>query len=231
MLQEATVIKNTLDMDELKKRAAELGEQAGKGKDTQIKFLLTCLDGGYQGVIDLVSNKHGQDRDDATILAEAYVKAQTTSVIFDAKAPNQRKLISCLRTSIKLGQWPKGGAGEPMATVNSLLNHRQSVRKVTPKLVDDAANVFLKFARAQLRRDTLITGDELKSFALKKQPDLPQLEDVMMSARDAVKRIVDGKAASGTIIDNSPKMKAALQCLNDRLAEIAAAKKSQKVTP
>src|SRR6266536_3198858 len=104
---------NKLDLAQLMARATELGEQAGKGKDTQIKFLLSCVEGAYHNAIDLVTNKHGNDVDDAIKLSEAYVKAQGGSTVFDAKAANQRKLASTLRTGIKLGQYTKGGVGEP----------------------------------------------------------------------------------------------------------------------
>jgi hypothetical protein len=49
------------------------GAEAGKGKDTQIKFLLKAVEGGYHNALDLAGNKHGTDVDDATKLAETYV--------------------------------------------------------------------------------------------------------------------------------------------------------------
>ncbi len=56
---------NRHTLDQLLAKITELGEQAGKGKDTQIKFLLSCVEGGYHGAVDLVSNKHGTEIDDA----------------------------------------------------------------------------------------------------------------------------------------------------------------------
>src|ERR1017187_5917381 len=120
---------NAITFDDMMDTAKELGEQAGKGKDTQIKSLLKVLEAGYHNTFDLKANKHGQDVDDATKYAEAYVKAQGSAAVFDAKAMNQRKLISPLRPAIKLGQWPKGGNGEPLATVNNLISMRQKLRQ------------------------------------------------------------------------------------------------------
>lgn len=215
---------NKRSLDSLLAVANELGEQAGKGKDTQIKFLLSCLEGGYHGVIDLTASKHGTDVDDATKLAEAYVKAQGTATVFDHKAANQRKLISTLRTSIKLGAWPKGGNGEPLQTVDTLVAHRQKLRRdptTDKKKLDDAANTFLRYARAQLKRDHLIEGDELHSYCFKPVRDPATSEERVEALRNSVKQLVDGK---GQVQDNSPKVRSAMQALTDRLVEIAKSK-------
>lgn len=214
---------NKLDFQGLMTRATELGEQAGKGKDTQIKFLLSACEGGYLNAVDLVPNKHGTEVDDATKLAEAYVKAQGTATVFDAKAMNQRKLISTLRTSIKLGQWPKGGNGEPMATVNNLMSHRQAMRKnpATAKRLDDAANTFLRYARAQLKKDQLIDGEELKEFVNKRIPDQSTTTEVLESIRNQLKKLAGGDKQGRQ--DNSAEVREAIQKLTDRLVAVAKA--------
>lgn len=222
----AAVASNKLTLDTLMDKAKELGEQAGKGKDTQIKFLLSCMEGGYHNAIDLVPNKHGTDIDDATKLAEAYVKAQGSATVFDAKSMNQRKLISTVRTSTKLGQWPKGGNGEPLATVNNLLSERAKLRKdpTQAKKLDDAANAFLRFARAQLKRDQLIIDSEFRDFLFKKTKDPSTAEEIVEKLRKDLQKLVSGQAAGGTAQDNSPKVRDAVKALTDRLVEIAKAK-------
>lgn len=224
---------NKHTLQDLLTKAAELGEQAGRGKDTQVKFLLSCVEGGYHGAVDLVPNKHGTEIDDATKLAEAYTKAQGTATVFDHKAANQRKLVSTLRTSIKLGAWPKGGNGEPLQTVDALIGHRQKLRRdptVDKKKLDDAANTLLRYARAQLRRDTLIEGDELFSYCYKPQRDPATAEDRVESIRKSLQALTKG---SGGVQDNSAKVRQALQAMTDRLVEIANAKGAQgaKVAP
>ena len=220
---------NKLTLDVLKLKASELGEQSGKGKDTQVKFLLSCLEGGYHSAIDLAANKHGADRDDATLLAETYVKAQAGNVVFDAKAMNQRKLISTLRTSIKFGQWPKGGNGEPLATVNALMTERQKVRKdpALCKKLDDAANTFLRFARAQMKRDQLIEPKEFNDFLFKKTKDPATATEVVETLRNQIKKLIDGDAAGGNAQDNSKLIRDAHRALTDRLVEIAKATPKQ----
>lgn len=221
---------NTITFQDLIDTATLLGSEAGKGKDTQIKFLLKGVEGGYHNVLDLSSNKHGTDVDDATKLSEAYVKAQQGAVVFDAKAPNQRKLVSTVRTSIKLGSWPKGGNGEPMATVNNLMTIRQNLKKIPAeaKKLDDAANTLLKYARAQLKRDTLIDDAELKEFCYKPGKNLPTAEDIIESMVKQLDKLVDGSAAQGTAQDNSAEVRGARNDLRKRLTAIATARGKAK---
>lgn len=218
--------KNAITFADLLQTATELGAEAGKGKDTQIKFLLKAVEGGYHNALDLAGNKHGTDVDDATKLAEAYVKAQQGAVIFDAKAMNQRKLISTLRTSIKLGSWPKGGNGEPLATVNNLMTIRQNLKKIPAeaKKLDDAANTLLKYARTQLKRDTLIDDAGLKTFCYKPGQQFATAEDIIERMTKQLDKLIDGSAASGTAQDNSAEVRDARKFLRKRLSAIATAR-------
>lgn len=229
-VSQQTAATNAIKFDDLLKIASELGAEAGKGKDTQIKFLLKAVEGGYHGALDLEANKHGADVDDATRLSEAYVKAQTGAVVFDAKAPNQRKLISCVRTCVRLGSWPKGGVGEPLATVNNLMTMRQKLRQnpATAKKLDDAANTLLKYARQQLKRDGLIEQAELQTFCMKPQNSLPDAADILDGVRKTLIKLRDGKAAHGTAKDDSTHVVAAIGEINKRLKAIAAEKSPKK---
>ena len=221
---------NTITFQDLLDTATQLGQEAGKGRDTQIKFLLKAVEGGYHNVLDLSANKHGTDVDDAQKLSEVYVKAHQGAVVFDAKAANQRKLISTVRTSIKLGSWPKGGNGEPMATVNNLMTMRQKLRQnpVEAKKLDDAANTLLKYARAQLKRDTLIDDAELKEFCYKAGKNLPTAEDIIESMVKQLDKLIDGSAAQSTAQDNSSEIRQARQEMRKRLSAIATARGKTK---
>jgi len=217
---------NKLSFDDCAKIAADLGHQAGLGRDTQIKFLLKAVEGGYHGALDLGHNKHGTDVDDATKLAEIYVKAHQGAVVFDAKAANQRKLISTVRTSIKLGGWPKGGNGEPMATVNNLISMRQKLKQIPgeAKKLDDAANTLMKYARAQLKADTLLSSDELKTFCYKPNSDLATAEEIIEKAVKQLDRLIDGSASQNTAQNSSTNVRNARQALRNELAAIATAR-------
>jgi hypothetical protein len=222
--------QNTITFQDLIDTATQLGAEAGKGRDTQVKFLLKAVEGGYHNVLDLAGNKHGTDVDDAAKLSEIYAKAHSGAVVFDAKAPNQRKLISTVRTSIKLGGWPKGGNGEPMATVNNLMTIRQNLKKnpAEAKKLDDAANTLLKYARAQLKRDTLIDDAELKEFCYKPGKNLPSAEDIIGAMTKQLDKLIDGSAAQSTAQDNSAEVRDARQFLRKRLSAIATARGKAK---
>lgn len=220
---------NTPTFNDLLQTAITLGEQAGQGKDTQIRFDLKVLEGAYLGVIDLDPNKHGNDRRDGIVLAEAYAKAQNTAVIFDAKAPNQRKLISNVDKMIKLGANPKWGQGEPLATVNALVTMRQTLRKdpAHAKKLDDAHNMLMRFATAQLKEATLFTGDDLKTFAFKKDPNLREAADILEGVRKMMNNLKVGKVSNCPDLDNSPEVQTIINACTKRLTAIAKAKGAQ----
>lgn len=211
---------------ELLVSCAELGEQAGKGKDVQIKFDLKIVEAAYLGSLSLDENKHGTGIDDATKLTEAYVKAQQGAVIFDAKADNQRKTISNVRKAIKLGSCPKWGQGEPMGRVNDLITLRQDMKRKGMKVVD-AHNTFTRYATAQLRRDTLIADDELKTFCVKKGVEARTGEDLLEGVRKLMNKLKGGTVPNCPDMDNSAEVQAIINACTKRLTAIAKARAPQ----
>ncbi len=214
---------NGVSYDELVATAVALGSETGRGRDSQVKMLMKIGEGGYHNGVDMNPNKHGPGVDDAVKLAETYVKAQGSAAIFDAKAPNQRKLIACFRSMIRVGQWPKGGLGEPLATINRLMTMRQNLRKnpAEAKKLDDAANTLLTYARAQVRRDTLIEDDELRTMCYRKSGELKTPLEILEATRKNLLRLKHGKAAGGTAHDDSAEVAGAIQNITDRIKAIA----------
>ena len=223
---QSQVPSNTGSFAALLADAAELGKQAGLGKDTQIKFDLKVAEAAFHGKIDLDSSKHGKDIDDATKLTEAYVKAQASALVFDAKAPNQRKSISCTRKLIQFGMWVKGGSGEPLASLNAFVVARQKLRAdpLNSKKLDDAHNSVLRYARAQVKHNQLIGPSEFNSFIFKKQTEIATVEDILAGIRKQAQALLDGKAAHGTASDNSDEVQAIKKACTQRLADLAVAK-------
>jgi len=223
-----TPTTNSITHDEVMTMAATLGAQAALGRDTQIKSLLKCLEGAYHGVLDLKKGKHGPDMDDATKYAEAYWKAKNANTVFDAKADNQQKLASTIRTSIKLGSTPKFGNGEPIATVNNLMTIRQKLMQTTErKRLDDAANTFMKFARAQLKQDTLLTDAELRELCFKPGKEEPTVEAILEATRKKLDKLIDGSAGNGHLQCKTQNVVAARHSISQELAAIAKAKNPQ----
>lgn len=215
---------NVITHDEVMALAATLGADAARGKDTQIKSLLKCMEGSYHGALDLKKNKHGNDRDDASLFAESYWKAKNQNSIFDHKADNHQKLASTVRTSIKLGASPKFGNGEPIATVNSLMTIWQKERAGSQrKWLDDAANVFLKFARTQLKQDTLLTDGELRELCFRPPPEEATVEAILEATRKKLDKLIAGTITGG-LQCKSPNVVNARSMLSNELAAIAKAK-------
>lgn len=215
---------NSITLADMIAVAEDLGKQSAMGVDVQIKMDLKVLEASFQGSLDLSANKHGQDVDDATKLGEAYYKARNGAVIFDAKAPNQRKLVSNLRKAIKLGGWSKGGPGEPLSTVNNLMNLRQGLKKKATKNLDDAHNTFMRFATEQLRRDSVVGDAELEAFCYRPGKNVQTVEDFYEALRKRMTKVRDGK---GDVHDTGPVVDSIIQCCTNRLTQIAKAKGGQ----
>jgi len=225
------IAPNAPTFDSLMQAVSELGTQAGHGVDVQIKFDLKVAEGGYLGSLSTDRNKHGQDIDDATQLAEAYWKARNGVVVFDAKAPNQRKTVATVRKMIKLGTCPKWGVGEPMATVNKLITLRQSLRKdpANAKKLDDAHNALMRFATTQLKRDTIMDDAELRTFCFKRDPDPRNprnAAEVLEAIRKTANNLKTGKVSNCPDLDDSAEVQAIINACTKRLVAIAKAKQS-----
>lgn len=229
-----TPAPNVPPIERLIAQAEDLGRQAGQGKDTQVKFDLVLAEAGYVGSLDVQANKHGQGIDDAVRVAAAYVKAQQGAIIFDLKAPNQRKTISNARKMIRLGGIPKFGPGEPLQTLNTLVTNRQKLRQdpINAKKLDDAHNMLLRYATAQLKSDTLISDDaELRSFMYKTEAGQRDAEDVLESVRKTLTNLKLGKISNCPDVDNSPEVQNAIKALTTRLSAIAKARAPAQSAP
>jgi hypothetical protein len=215
---------NAPKLDEVLRSAEALGEQAGLGRDVQVKFDLKVFEAAYTGALSLTRDKNGID--DAVRLAEAYFRGRNKSVIFDHTEPKQRKLAATVRTMIKLGSCPKWGHNEPMHTMNALLTLRQSLRKVANKgrRLDDAHNTLMRFAREQLKRDTAIPTDELEAFCFRPESEPRTAVDWLRAVCTQASALRIGKLSNCSDVDNSPEVNAIIAACNKRLADIASGK-------
>lgn len=213
--------------------AIDLGTQAGLGKDVQIKFDIKIAEAAYAGSLTLDADKHGKDVDDANKLTEAYVKAQGSAIVFDAKAGNQRKTISNTRKMIKFGSCPKWGVGQPMGMINDFLTMRQTLRKdpANAKKLDDAHNSLMRLATAQLKRDTLMDDAELRTFCFKRESEPRTAEEVLESIRKTANALKLGKVANCPDLDTSPEVQAIINACTKRLTTIAKARAPQGGAP
>ena len=221
---------NLPKFQQLMNEAEELGAQEAQGKDVQVKFDLKVLEAANLGSIDLTKDKHGDGIDDAVKLSEAYFRGRNKTVIFDHKEPKQRKLAATTRTMIKLGGSPKWGVNEPMQTVNQLMTIRQNLRKTANKgtRLDDAHNTLMRFAREQLKLDTMISGDDaLKAFCFRPESEPRSAEDWLRQVCKQATALRQGKLSNCPDLDNSQEISRIIKACNDRLSAIAKAKGAQ----
>lgn len=226
---QAPAAPNMLTLASMLVIAGELGAQEALGKDGQVKFDLKIAEAAFCGAVDLTKDKHGQGIDDATQLAAAYVKGRNSSIIFDHKEPKQRKLMSNVRTMIKIGSSPKFGVGEPMQTINNLMTIRQNLRRTANKglKLDDAHNTLMRFAREQLKRDVLIPDAELKDYCVRSESDPRSAEEVIRGVQKSIGKLMKGQISNCPELDNSPEMTTIINACNKRLKAIAQAKNAE----
>ncbi len=208
-------------------KVKDLGEQAGKGVDVQIKHFLVVVENAFLNVIDLDPDKHGKGIDDATKLADEYSKAQSGATIFSTKAA--KKTISTTKLGIRLGMFTKGGPGEPLNTLNNLLTlwRKERAKPENKGQMVDAVNAAHKFARDQLKRPTMIGDAELRGYCFKPAADTKTAEEVLDAIRKTLRALRDGKASKGTALDNAPEIVEMIKQADKRMKAIATAKAPQ----
>lgn len=204
----------------------KLGATTGEAEDVRIKHLLAVTQAAFEGVID---NTEVNGVDAATTLTERYWKARNQNVIFNPKAGNQRKTISCVRKCISLGGWTKGGPGEPLGMINRAMSGYQKLRKdpnMSKRLID-AANYLILIARRMTGpngSNVILADDELHDLAFKKDPDIATVEDVLDGVRSTLKKLYDGKHKAGSC--QTQLVQTAITVLTKELKGIADSKRS-----
>jgi hypothetical protein len=216
--------KNDTRFDDLLSESEKLGGIAGQGEDVQVKHLLLVTQAAFECVIDNTKNKHGTGRDDATVIAEKYWGARHKNVIFNPKAGNQRKTISCFRQVITMGGWSKGGPGEPMGMLNRAMTMYKSLRKVpgNTKRMIDPANYVIALARKLRRSDYVLDDATMNDMAFKKDPDIATVADVLDKTRATLKKLYEGKHPAGSC--SSIHVDNAIKAIDKELKEIVISK-------
>lgn len=195
---------NTIDLEEIKRRTQQLGEEDAKGKDTQIKFHLQVLEGAFHGVLSNDKDKHGTGLDDATMLSQIYFKARAANSMWDAKSANNRKLISTARLDIRRGADTTWGQGEPLNTVHRLMSIWQNLRQapVNTGKLEDATNVLHRFLRMLGKRTDLPDDAELRNYCFKRTKDPRSLEQFWKDTEKTFRKLKLGTLASSTLQDD-----------------------------
>lgn len=203
-----------------------LGKSHGEGKDSSIKFTLRLFSAAFDQVLDEVKDKHGTGIDDAVYQYALYAKAAAETTIFDHKSASGKVQASKARTAIKFGGFTRFGPGEPKSVVNSLMGLRHKMRQdpATRDKLDDPVNTFLRFARFQMKQNTVMDDPHtLRQFCLKPGKSTKDLETVLKGIAKSLNDVMLGKAAEGSVQDSSYEIRESVSLLKQRIADLKAA--------
>jgi hypothetical protein len=213
--------KNDHRFDDLVKEAETYGADRAKGEDSLVLMALKAIQGAFDGYVTTNKDTHGPGVDDAEFLQRKYEGMRNASAKVQ-RTTSQKGQASKLRCVIRLGEWPHGGVGEPMNTINLLIDtyNKLSNDKTYEGKLESAYRMLQKFAAAQVRLKAVIPEDELKGYALKKEGIPKNLEEYIEAIAHNLQKLVDGKAVKGTIKDDSGEIVDALDALKSRLADL-----------
>lgn len=231
--QPQTLSANAPTMATLLEEVFELGKNVAKGNDAQIQFDIKLVSAAMSGTLSLDPNKHGENISDADKMAEAYANGRTKNLIFDPKANNQRKLRSNAKKMIKLGTTPKWGHTQPMEAVNYLISQHQTFKK-TPsnsRRLDDPHNALMRFATEQLKRDKIMSNEEISRYCYKKDKEPRTGTELLEGMRKVADKLAIGKVSN--CADALPEAKEVSRVITKLLTQIAKqqAPGAQQTTP
>lgn len=211
-------------VNKLLTKAHDLGAQKARGVDTLVQFGLMCVEAAYQGHIDLKKSKHGEGMDDAVHLYAAFEKGRSKASIFDHTSASGKVQATKLRSCVKLGGWTRGGTGQPIATVNKLMDIRRKLRNdpLSRSKLDDAYATLLRYARYQIKQNSVVDDvDVLTVFCLKKVSEPIGLQDYLSLTAKRLDDLRSGKAAGGTLRHSSANIVNALSALRGECTAVA----------
>lgn len=216
---------NDTRFDDLMAKAKELGIAAGQGKDTLVKFATLVVNSAYDGVLDTIKHKHGDTVDDAVKVYTEYSRAMVSATVFDHKTPSGKVQSAKMRTMVRLGKWTRGGPGEPIRVMNLLLAMRDKMRR-TPgeaKLLDDAYNTLLRFARFQIKQTSVCDDPAaLRAFCMKGVSPTKTLEDYIEGVAKRLGDLKEGRAERNTLQHSSPTIVNVITALRNEVQTLRA---------
>lgn len=215
--------KNDYRADDFFSKCEEYGKRIAAGEDALPQLYIDVIQGAYDGYLDLQKDKHGQNLDDAMY---AYTRAMTSksgAAVFKGKADSLNSQASRVRSILKVGLWTRGGTGQPIERRNKLVN-------VWSKLATEPhakgrrvslAEALIKFARVQVKRDAILTDEELQNLCLRPaKADLTLADWIERTCVKPLRDLRNGKANRGQLSDQSEAIRDSLEALVDRVTEL-----------
>lgn len=219
---------NKPTFDSLLADVTKIAEEGGKAHDSQIRHFLKVIDGAFLGVLSTDPDKHGKGISDTEKLSAACMKAASGASMFSIKTVKKMNAVTNL--AIRFGMCSKFSApGEPVQTMNTLVTLWRKLRAdpANKGQLIDCANAAAKYAREQLKRNSLIGETELRGYCFKPGKEPKTAEELLDDIRKTLRKLVAGSACKGNALDDSPEVKEMIKQADKRMLAIAKAKAPQ----
>lgn len=210
-------------------KCEELGQAEAAGLDSMPQFALHIIRQGYEGVFDRTRNKHGTGMDDATMAYQRRLKGANKS-IFRHKTKSHSVQIAKVNALMRLAAWQGGGPQEPLRTLNTLFTPLYNSEAMANRAACfDFYEALVRYARRQYKMDRLMTREEMLECIHKPlKPVKTLIEWLQDTLAKPLGDVLHGRAASGTIADDSEQIQKALDLVTARVEELRNQDQDQK---
>lgn len=214
-------LKNDKRFSDMMKVVKKFGEESSLGKDSLPKLAQYVVKNASEGVID-TETKNAKGEDAATIIYEAYVRAESNKAIHEHSGT--RANASKLRQLIKVGNMTGIDAIQLM---QDAFDAREAMQADDNK-VKPAYPFYVEVARAQLEApNSQVDRRSLETLACKDAPKEKTIEGELKRAYKILEDLVSGEGRSPK--DKDEITEAALQAVKDRLDKFATARNIAKL--
>lgn len=214
-------LKNDKRFSDMMKVVKKFGEESSLGKDSLPKLAQYVVKNASEGVID-TETKNAKGEDAATIIYEAYVRAESNKAIHEHTGT--RANVSKLRQLIKVGNMTGIDAIQLM---QDAFDAREAMAADDNK-VKPAYPFYVEVARAQLEApNAQIEKRALERMACKEEPKEKTIEGELKRAYKILEDLVTGEGKVAQ--DKDELTEAALMAVKDRLDKFGAARNLAKL--
>lgn len=207
-------LKNDKRFSDMMKNVRKFGEEASLGRDSLPKLAQYVVKNAAEGVID-TETKNAKGEDAATIIYDAYVKAESNKAIHEHSAGGKKANVSKLRQLIKVGNMTGIDAIELM---QDAFDAREAMQQDDNK-VKAAYPFYVEVARAQLDApNAQLERRVLERLACKGDPKEKTIEGELKRALKILEDLVSGEGKVDQ--DTDELTEAAFHAVKDRLFKI-----------
>ncbi len=214
-------LKNDKRFADMMKLVRKFGEESSLGKDSLPKLAQYVVQKAAEGVLD-TETKNAKGEDQATIIYEAYVRAESNKAIHEHSGT--RANASKLRQLIKVGNMTGIDAVQLM---QDAFDAREAMQADDNK-VKPAYPFYVEVARAQLEApNAQIERRSLERMACKEEPKEKTIEGELRRAMKILEDLVTGEGKVAQ--DKDEITEAAYNAVKDRVFKFDQARNVAKL--